>query len=128
VHDGPADGLAAAVLAAFGVFAGAAQATAPGVAGDIVFQRYLGPDNSQGSIYTIRPDGTGERQVTSSPPGMTDRFPDFGPHSERIAFQRCTDFCQVMTVKADGTDLQALTPLCAAGQIPPAGVKSVEVV
>src|SRR4051812_24822643 len=103
-----------------GILAAPAQATAPGVAGDIAFQRYLGPDNSQGSIFTIRPDGTRERQVTSAPAGMTDRFPDFGPHSQRIAFQRCGDFCQLMTVKADGTDLQALTPLCAAGQFPPA--------
>jgi TolB protein len=107
-------------LASAGILAAPAQATAPGVAGDIAFQRYLGPDNSQGSIYTTRPDGTGERQVTLSPPGMTDRFPDFGPHSKRIAFQRCADFCQVMTVKADGTGLQALTTMCAAGQIPPA--------
>ena len=53
--------VAAAVVAVFGVLASAAGATAPGVAGDIVFQRYLGPDNSQGSIYTISPDGTGER-------------------------------------------------------------------
>jgi TolB protein len=107
-------------LASAGILAAPAQATAPGVAGDIAFQRYLGPDNSQGSIYTIGPDGTRERQVTASPPGLTDRFPDFGPHSERIAFERCGDFCQVMTVKADGTDLRALTPPCAAGQMPPA--------
>jgi TolB protein len=112
--------VATAVVVVFGVLASAARATAPGVPGDIVFQRYLGPDNSQGAIYTISPDGTGERQVTSSPPGMTDRFPDFGPHSEQIAFQRCTDFCQVMTVRADGTDLRALTTMCAPGQIPPA--------
>jgi TolB protein len=111
--------IATAVLVVLCVFASAARATAPGVPGDIAFQRYLGPDNSQGSIYTIRPNGTGERQVTSSPPGLTDRFPDFGPHSSRIAFQRCADFCQVMTVKADGTDLEALTTLCASGQAPP---------
>jgi TolB protein len=109
-----------AVLVVFSVVASAAQATAPGVAGDIAFERYLGPDNSQASIYTIRPDGTGERQVTSSPPGMTDGFPDVGPHSERIAFQRCGDFCQVMSVAADGTDLRALTTMCAPGQMPPA--------
>jgi TolB protein len=113
--------VATAVVVVFGVLASAARATAPGVAGDIVFQRYLGPDNSQGSIFTIRPNGTGERQVTSSPPGMTDRFPDFGPHSERIAFQRCGEFfCQVMSVNRDGTDLRALTPGCAPGQFPPA--------
>jgi TolB protein len=113
--------LATAVFVALSVIASAAQATAPGVPGDIVFQRYLGPDNSQGSIYTIAPDGTGERQVTSSPPGMTDRFPDLGPHSRRIAFQRCGEFfCQVMSVKRDGTDVRALTPMCPPGQIPPA--------
>ena len=112
--------IATAVVGIFGALAGAAQATAPGIAGDIVFQRYLGPDNSQGSIYTVAPDGTRERQVTSSPPGFTDRFPDFGPHSEFIAFQRCSDFgCQVMTVNGDGTDLRALTTMCEPGQFPP---------
>ena len=109
-----------AALMLFSVLTTAAQATAPGVSGDIVFQRYLGPDNSQGSIFTIRPDGTREHQVTTSPPGMTDRFPDFGPHSEFIAFQRCADFCQVMSVNRDGTNLRALTQMCAPGQIPPA--------
>ncbi len=113
-------GVGTAVLVVFSVFTAAAQATAPGDAGAIAFQRYLGPDNSQGSIFMISPDGTGERQLTSSPPGLTDRFPDVGPHSERIAFQRCGDFCHVMTVKADGTGLQALTTMCAPGQIPPA--------
>jgi TolB protein len=113
--------VATAAVGIFGALAGAAQATAPGVAGDIVFQRYLGPDNSQGSIYTIAPNGTGERQVTNSPPGLTDRFPDFGPHGAWIAFQRCGDFgCQVMTVNRDGTGLRALTTMCAQDQIPPA--------
>jgi Tol biopolymer transport system component len=111
--------LLTAVLVVLGVLASAAQATAPGVAGDIAFQRYLAPENTQGSIFTIAPDGTGEHQVTASPPGMTDRFPDFGPHSERVAFQRCADFCQVMSVKRDGTDLRALTPMCAPGVSPP---------
>src|SRR5690349_8463996 len=107
-------------VAAAGLLAAPARATAPGAAGDIVFQRYLAPDNAQGSIFTIAPSGTGERQVTASPLGLTDRFPDFGPHSERIAFQRCGDTCQVMSVKRDGTDLRALTPLCPPGVFPPA--------
>ena len=77
--------LATSVVVIFGVLASAAQATAPGVASDIVFQRYLAPENTQGSIFTIAPDGTDEHQITASPPGMTDRFPDFGPHSERVA-------------------------------------------
>jgi TolB protein len=113
--------VATAVVVVLGVLASAAGATAPGVAGDIVFQRYLGPDNSQGSIYTIAPDGSGEHQVTTSPPGTTDRFPDFGPHSAWIAFQRCGETgCQVMSVNRDGTGLRALTPVCAPGQFPPA--------
>lgn len=109
-----------ALLVVIGVLTSAAQATAPGVPGDIAFQRYLGPGNSQGSIYLIHPDGTGERQVTSPPLGFTDRFPDLSPHSERIAFERCGDFCHVMSVKADGTDLQSLTRMCGPGEIPPA--------
>jgi Tol biopolymer transport system component len=113
-------GIATAALVVSCIVASAAHATAPGVAGDIVFQRYLAPENTQGSIFTIAPDGTGEHQVTTSPPGMTDRFPDFGPYSRFIAFQRCADFCQVMRVNRDGTDLRALTAMCASGQIPPA--------
>src|SRR3954454_20538942 len=94
--------VATAVLIVLGVLASAARATAPGVAGDIVFQRYLAPENSQGSIFTIRPDGTRERQITTSPPGLTDRLPDFSPHSERIAFQRCGDVRLLMSVTPDG--------------------------
>jgi TolB protein len=107
-------------LASAGLLAAPAHATAPGANGDIAFQRYLAPDNAQGSIFTIAPDGTSEHQVTASPPGLTDRFPDFGPHSERIAFQRCGDTCQVMSVKRDGSDLRALTALCPPGVFPPA--------
>src|SRR4029453_9973719 len=110
-----------AVLVVLFVLASAAHATAPGVAGDIVFQRYLAPENTQGSIFTIAADGSGERQVTTSPPGMTDRFPDFGPHSEGIAFHPCGGFgCQVMRVNRDGRNLRALTAVCAPGQFPPA--------
>ena len=71
--------VATAVVAVFGVLASAARATALGVPGDIVFQRYLGPDNSQGAIYTISPDGTGERQVTSSPPRHDRPVPGLRP-------------------------------------------------
>src|SRR5436189_258859 len=40
------------------VAAASALATAPGTNGQITFRRYLGPDRTKGTIFTIAPDGT----------------------------------------------------------------------
>ena len=56
----------------------------------------------RGSILTIAPTAPASTKVTTSPPGRTDRFADFGPHSRFIAFQRCADFCQAMRSTVTG--------------------------
>ena len=80
---------AAAVLVVAGVVgllaAIPAGATAPGENGEITFRRFIGPGDGVSTIFTIRPDGTGEHQVTTSPPGMTqDRVPGLRPADQPV--------------------------------------------
>jgi TolB protein len=100
-----------AIALLLAVLAETASATAPG--------RYLGPDRTMGALYTIAPLGVGERQLTTPPAGASDDFPDWAADGSRVAFQRCSDFCQVMTVRP-GSQPVAITPGCPPGSAPPA--------
>ena len=107
------------VLLLLGAAAGTVDATAPAGNGSIAFRRYLGPGRTRGAIFTIAPDGSGDRQVTNPPAKLSDDFPEFAADSSFIAFQRCGDSCRVFTVRPDGSGLRPVTPGCAAGQQPP---------
>jgi Tol biopolymer transport system component len=99
--------------------AGVALATAPGPNGQIAFRRYLGPDRTKGAIFTIAPDGTGERQLTTAPAKLSDDYPDVASDGSFIAFQRCGLACRIFTVRADGTGLTSVRAGCSANQAPP---------
>lgn len=93
-----------------------AQGTFPDQNGRIAFRRFLNTDQTWGAIFTIRPDGTGERQITFPPQGFVDRNPDFSPDGLRIAFERegvdCGAGCsydEIFVVYADGRHLRQLT-------------------
>ena len=88
-------------LAAGGV-AALAQATVPGKNGQIVYRHFKG-------LVVINADGTGERKLTN-PRRQEDSLPDWSPDGTRIAFQRCTDDCNVWTVTSSGTGLRRLCP------------------
>jgi hypothetical protein len=64
------------------------QATFPDDNGRIAFRRFLNEDRTTGAVFTIRPNGTRERQVTIPPQGYVDRNPDISPDGKRIAFER----------------------------------------
>jgi TolB protein len=96
-----------------------ALATPPGDNGSIAFRRYLGPDRTQGAIFTVAPDGTGERRVTRAPRGLSDDFPDVAPDGSFIAFERCGDTCRIFTVRPDGSGLRQVGPGCTGGRLPP---------
>jgi TolB protein len=105
-------------LVVIGVTAPAAPANAtfPGDNGRIAFRRFLNQERTWGAIFTIRPDGTGERQLTHPPRGFVDRNPDVSPDGRRIAFERegvdCGPDCgydEVFTVGSDGRHLKQLT-------------------
>lgn len=94
----------------------AASATVPGPNGLIVFRA----DTDNGSqLFTIRPDGTNQRQLTHLP---GDAFlPHWSPQSNRIVFEFDpanpvnSDFCNVATMNRNGGGLRVL-PLANGDQ------------
>jgi len=83
-------------------WAALAQATAPGKNGPIVYRHLK-------SLFVVNADGTGGRKLTT-PGAKEDGQPDWSPDGSRIAFQRCTDDCNVWTVAASGAGLRRLGP------------------
>jgi Tol biopolymer transport system component len=115
--------LLALVLAA-AVGATTSYATAPGKAGRIAFRRYFDNDHNWGAVFTINANGTGERQITHPPKGVTDDQPDWAPDGSLIAFSRCPKKpegpCAVYTVHPDGSALTRVSKPCPpSGKIPP---------
>jgi Tol biopolymer transport system component len=63
-----------------------AHATAPGENGRIAFRRYFNKAQTQGAIFTIRPNGTGERRLTHSPRSKLTTTPDWSPDGHWIVY------------------------------------------
>jgi TolB protein len=106
----------AALAAALGVAllgAGEAEAAFPGKNGRIS----LSIDrNGNEDIYTINPDGTGERRLTTDPDD--ERNPDWSPGGKKIVFNDVRQFgsganiqfdTEIFTVNADGSGLRQIT-------------------
>jgi Tol biopolymer transport system component len=102
----------AAALGALAVIGGAtlvaapaALASFPGGNGKIAFVR-------DGDIWTVNPDGTGERRLTSGP--HVDSAPDWSPDGTELLFQRdslppAAPAPHVYRIRADGTGLTWIT-------------------
>jgi Tol biopolymer transport system component len=90
-------------------------------AGTIAFRRYTDDSQSEGSVFTIRPDATGERSISHPPAGHVDDMPAVSADGRQIAFERCgdPDPCQVWVVKADGTNPRRVHVRCPSS--PPCG-------
>jgi Tol biopolymer transport system component len=91
-------------------------------AGRIAFRRYLDDAQTHGAVFTVKSDGTGEKQITDPPAGYADNQPDWSPDGDRIAFERCNDLsCEAFTVAADGGRPRKvparckLEPICDVG-------------
>ena len=83
----------------------------------IAFAKYLATgDPSEpfggGGIFVAEPDGRNERQVTQTPEGGVDDWPDISPDGKQIAFTReyVGDAGGLMIVNTDGTGLKRLVP------------------
>jgi Tol biopolymer transport system component len=93
-----------------------ASATSPGDNGRIAFKGYLDTDRSTGAIFTVRPSGTGARQITFPTASTVDDQPDWSANGSLIAFRRCAPdtACAIYTVRPNGTHLRRLSAPCPA--------------
>jgi hypothetical protein len=64
---------ALAVTAALCVAVPSADATFPNHNGRIAFRQYLNEEHTWGAVFTLKPNGTGERQVTFPPASYVDQ-------------------------------------------------------
>jgi TolB protein len=104
-----AAGLAVVVLAVVVLVGGSSRATTRGTNGLIVYQN-RSDEPGTGTLYAIRPDGSGRKAITSAP---GDAAPDWAPDGSKIAFSLGHGhgplFCSVALVNADGTALTDLS-------------------
>jgi TolB protein len=88
-----------------------AHATLPGENGRIAYSTDALPDMGLGSsqIYTVRPDGTGQVQLTHEPDGVNAHRAAWSPDGRRILFNRETeDSAEIWIMNRDGSDQHRL--------------------
>jgi TolB protein len=89
---------------------------APGL---IAFRRYTDMTQAEGAVFTIKPDGSGEQQVTHPPANYVDDQPAFSADGSKIAFERCPTAspkpCRVWTVDRDGGGEREVPARCPTG-------------
>jgi TolB protein len=86
-------------------------------AGSIVFQR-MDPAGGKTRLYTIRPDGSGLRAITSPGSGEDqDVMPDWSPDGRRLVFTRFfgSEPSNLLVTRPDGTGVRNLTRASCTG-------------
>lgn len=94
--------LAAALLAA----PRGAEAAFPGENGRLAFAKDADTGGSNYQIYSVQPDGSGEKRLTNTPAPAYNTEPSYSADGAKIAWNRNGD---VWTMDADGTDKRRLT-------------------
>src|SRR5207249_1107035 len=113
--------LTAGLLVALTLATGtAAQAAYPGRNGRVAFAANL---DGTWQLFTMRPDGTGLRQLTTFPDSdVYFMDPDWAPDGTKLAFMfpgQDTGDLEIWTVNADGSNLTQLTHDAGADDLIP---------
>jgi Tol biopolymer transport system component len=87
--------------------------------GQIAFRRYLDAAQTQGALFIVNADGSGERQLTQPPAGVNDDQPDFSQDGTQIAFERCRHdaSCTTMVMPASGGTPTEVRVRCRKGPV-----------
>jgi TolB protein len=103
----------ATTMAAKKVSAVSVGVEAPGL---IAFRRYTDTTQAQGAVFTIKPDGSGEQQITHPPTNYVDDQPAFSADGSKIAFARCPTQdpkpCVAWVVKREGSGATPMKVEC----------------
>ena len=94
---------------------GQAQATVRGENGRIAFRRYLNKAQTRGAIFTIKPHGTGVRQITHPRRGFVTDEPDWSPNGRWIVYHREAkgEFpSRLFKIRPDGSNRKHLSGTC----------------
>jgi TolB protein len=94
---------------------GQAQATVRGKNGRIAFRRYLNKAETRGAIFTIKPDGTGERQITHPRRGFVTDEPDWSPNGRWIVYHHEAEGefpSRLFKIRPDGSNRKHLSGTC----------------
>jgi Tol biopolymer transport system component len=99
-----------AVVAA-GVGVGVGGATPPGQNGLISFRRYFNDDHTNGALFTIRPDGTAENQITFPASDELDTNQNWSPDGSQLVYEHFTPTTdQIYIVGFDGSSPHLVFP------------------
>ena len=56
--------------------------------GQIVFRRFLDPDQTKAALFAMNPDGSHVSQITHPPKGWPDEYPEWSPDGTKVTFIR----------------------------------------
>jgi TolB protein len=79
-----------------------------------VFRRFLNETQTHAAIFTIDPNGAGERQVTHPSRGVLHLRPDWSPDGRLIAYVRASEGrrAKIYRVRRNGTGRRLLSTSC----------------
>jgi Tol biopolymer transport system component len=80
--------------------------------GQIAFRRWFDPDQTEGALFTMNPDGSHIRQITHPPEGWVDDDPVWSPDGQSIVFNQekiDTSTSRLAAVNPDTADTHLIT-------------------